>query len=67
KERMAIAVVTVHGANWTVHSSYIAAEYFRNYIGQIRKKEKIRNDSLKTVLANKPGSGLEMHAENYRK
>ncbi len=67
KERMAIGVVTVHGANWTVHSSYIAAEYFRNYIGQIRKKEKIRSDSLKTVLANKPESGLEMHAENYRK
>jgi penicillin-binding protein A len=67
KERMAIGVVTVHGANWTVHSSYIAAEYFRNYIGQIRKKEKIKNDSLKTVLANNPESGLEMHAENYRK
>jgi cell division protein FtsI/penicillin-binding protein 2 len=67
KERMAIGVVTVHGANWTVHSSYIAAEYFRNYIGQMRKKEKIRNDSLKTVLANKPETGLEMHAENYRK
>jgi membrane peptidoglycan carboxypeptidase len=67
KERMAIGVVTVHGANWTVHSSYIAAEYFRNYIGQIRKKEKIRNDSLKTVLANKPETGLQMHAENYRK
>ncbi|NLD91619.1 MAG: hypothetical protein GX639_03010 [Fibrobacter sp.] len=67
KERMAVGVVTVHGANWTVHSSYIAAEYFRNYIGQIRKREKIRNDSLKTVLANTPESGLEMHAENYGK
>jgi peptidoglycan glycosyltransferase len=67
KEHMAIGVVTIHGANWTVHSSYIAEEYFRYYIGEIRKKEKIRNDSLKTALANKPEGGIEMQTENYRK
>lgn len=29
---IAIGVVTVHGPNWTVHSSFLAAEIFRKYI-----------------------------------
>jgi cell division protein FtsI/penicillin-binding protein 2 len=33
--RIAAAVVTVHGPNWTVHSSYIAAELFRSYFKEL--------------------------------
>jgi penicillin-binding protein A len=36
---IAMAVVTVHGAFWTVHSSYIAAEAIRCYYDKNRKKQ----------------------------
>lgn len=45
KERISVGIVTVHGAYWTVHSSYIAAEYFRVYIGNLRKAEKHKKES----------------------
>jgi cell division protein FtsI/penicillin-binding protein 2 len=32
-KRIAVGVVTTHGEYWTVHSSYIAAELFKKYIG----------------------------------
>lgn len=50
QERIAIGVVTVHGAYWTVHSSYIGAEYFRSYIGSLRKIEKLKLDNQKTIV-----------------
>jgi cell division protein FtsI/penicillin-binding protein 2 len=28
---LAVAIVTTHGSMWTVHSSYIASEFFRNH------------------------------------
>jgi cell division protein FtsI/penicillin-binding protein 2 len=33
-QRIAVGVVTTHGEYWTVHSSYIASELFKKYIGQ---------------------------------
>lgn len=39
RQRIAIGVVTVHGAFWTVHSSYIAAEYFRKYLRTIQLED----------------------------
>jgi cell division protein FtsI/penicillin-binding protein 2 len=36
---IALAVVTVHGAFWTVHSSYIAAESIRCYYRRDREKD----------------------------
>ncbi len=40
-ERVAVAVLTVHGAYWTVHSSHLAAEAIRIYIESIQKKRNI--------------------------
>jgi len=37
-DRIAVAVITVHGAFWTVHSSYIAAEAIRVYFDKKRRK-----------------------------
>ena len=37
-QRMAVGVVTTHGEYWTVHSSYIASEMFKKYIGQAGAK-----------------------------
>jgi cell division protein FtsI/penicillin-binding protein 2 len=48
-ERIAVGVVTVHGAYWTVHSSYLAAEAFRKYLRtEQKKRERLerKNDSL---------------------
>lgn len=39
RQRIAIGVLTVHGAYWTVHSSYIAAEYFRKYLRSIQLQD----------------------------
>jgi cell division protein FtsI/penicillin-binding protein 2 len=55
QERIAIGVVTVHGAFWTVHSSYIAAEYFRTYIGSLRKTEQLNADKQKTIVKKDTG------------
>jgi len=33
-QRIAVGVVTTHGEYWTVHSSYIASELLKKYIGQ---------------------------------
>ena len=44
-QRIAIGVVTVHGAYWTVHSSFIAAEFFRVYLRSLQEqKEKIEQE-----------------------
>jgi len=39
-QRIAVSVVTVHGAYWTVHSSFIAAEYFRHFLKSVQDKQK---------------------------
>ncbi len=39
-QRIAISVVTAHGAYWTVHSSFIAAEYFRHFLRSVQDKQK---------------------------
>jgi hypothetical protein len=48
-------VVTVHGAFWTVHSSYIGAEYFRSYIGSLRKLEQLKIEKQKTIVKKDTG------------
>lgn len=54
-ERIAVGVVTVHGAYWTVHSSYIAAEYFRTYINTLRKNEKLKKEQIETLVSKDTG------------
>ncbi len=45
-ERIAIGAVTVHGAYWTVHSSYLAAETIDRYLRKIQERKKLLlNDS----------------------
>lgn len=39
QKRIAIGVVTAHGAYWTVHSSFIAAEYFRIFLRMEQEKK----------------------------
>ncbi len=39
RQRIAVGVLTVHGAYWTVHSSYIAEEYFRKYLRTIQLED----------------------------
>lgn len=39
-ERVAVGALTVHGAYWTVHSSYLAAEAMRYYLRSIQEKKK---------------------------
>lgn len=41
-ERLALGVVTVHGAYWTVHSSFIAAEALRTYLRAMQKSEETK-------------------------
>lgn len=49
-QRIAVAVVTVHDGNWTVHSSYLGAEIMRHTIRNrqifLAEQEKIKNDTL---------------------
>ncbi|MDO5577187.1 MAG: penicillin-binding transpeptidase domain-containing protein, partial [Fibrobacter sp.] len=47
QERVAAGVVTIHGEYWTVHSSFIAAELFRNYLRKLQKdKERQENEKV---------------------
>jgi cell division protein FtsI/penicillin-binding protein 2 len=39
-ERIAVGVLTVHGAYWTVHSSYLAAEAMRFYLKSLQEQKK---------------------------
>jgi hypothetical protein len=41
-ERIAIGAVTAHGAYWTVHSSYLAAEAMRFYLRNLQKEKETR-------------------------
>jgi peptidoglycan glycosyltransferase len=40
-ERIAVAVLTVHGAYWTVHSSYLAAEAMRTYLKSRQEQKRL--------------------------
>lgn len=40
-ERIAVAVLTVHGAYWTVHSSYLAAEAIRVHLTSRQDQKKL--------------------------
>jgi len=41
ERRLAAGIVTVHGAQWTVHSSYLAAEMFRLRIRALARHEAV--------------------------
>jgi peptidoglycan glycosyltransferase len=45
-QHIAIAVVTVHGSNWTVHSSYVAAEIMRAKIRAMRMEHERMADQI---------------------
>lgn len=51
-QRVAVAVVTVHDANWTIHSSYLGAEIMRNAIRNrqiyLAEQEKLATDTTST-------------------
>lgn len=55
KQHIATAVVTVHGAYWTVHSSYIGAEMMRRYIRtqQISQQKENKNTDSGRSVENK--------------
>ncbi|MBN1308786.1 MAG: hypothetical protein JXA18_12760 [Chitinispirillaceae bacterium] len=40
-ERIAVCALAVHGAYWTVHSSYLAAEAMRFYLQSVQEQKKI--------------------------
>lgn len=46
EKRIAVGVVTAHGAYWTVHSSFIAAEYFRHYIKKKQQEKKLTQQTI---------------------
>lgn len=50
KQRVAVGVVTVHGAYWTVHSSFLGAEVMRRYIRSIQIAQE---KAVKSVMATK--------------
>jgi len=45
--RLAVGIVTVHGPNWTVHSSYLGAELCRSYL-----RSKIRETRQRTDIVH---------------
>lgn len=48
-EHIAVAVLTIHGAYWTVHSSYLAAEAMRVYLKSRQDKNRpVRTDAHST-------------------
>ncbi len=55
-QRIAVSVVTAHGAYWTVHSSFIAAEYFRYYLKNVQdEQKKVLNEKTAVTLDFTPG------------
>jgi penicillin-binding protein A len=56
---LAVAIVTVHGRFWTVHSSYLGSEIFRKFLRplpqeQLAKQQGGRDASVSAPVANKP-------------
>jgi cell division protein FtsI/penicillin-binding protein 2 len=54
RQQIAVGILTVHGAYWTVHSSYIAAEYFRKYLRAIQLEEE---KALKMIASSSDSTG----------
>jgi len=54
ERRLAVAVVTVHGRLWNVHSSYVGAEIFRKYFRPAPGRQLARQNS---VPASGPAAG----------
>lgn len=54
RQQIAVGILTVHGAYWTVHSSYIAAEYFRKYLRAIQLEEE---KALKMIASTSDSTG----------
>ena len=52
--RLAVAVVTVHGRLWNVHSSYVGAEIFRKYFRPMPVRQLARQEH---VPASGPSAG----------
>jgi penicillin-binding protein A len=50
--RVGVAVVTVHGAYWTVHSSYLAAQMLREHVRETDKR-----DQAASAVASTTGEG----------
>ncbi len=43
-QHIAVCVVSVHGPNWTVHSSFIGAELMRNYVRNVQISQESVNE-----------------------
>ena len=52
-QRLAVGVLTVHGAFWTVHSSFIAAELIRVHLRAIQTAQEKAQKELSAVVQNK--------------
>jgi len=62
-QRIAISVVTAHGAYWTVHSSFIAAEYFRHYLKSVQDKQKKEMTEQSTITLHHTLGKLEQKTQ----
>lgn len=52
QQRIAVGVVTVHGAYWTVHSSFIAAEMFRIYLRTLQEDRTPKEDPEREIIVS---------------
>lgn len=59
---LAVAIVTTHGSMWTVHSSFIASEIFRNYFRPQRTKNAVSTSRAEKSqsLTAAPGGADEL-------
>lgn len=62
-QRIAVSVVTAHGAYWTVHSSFIAAEYFRHFLKYVQDKQKKQLAEQSAITLNYPPGKLNQKAQ----
>jgi penicillin-binding protein A len=66
QKRITAGIVTAHGENWTVHSSYLAAEAFRTYMKKCAAEEKVLLSQSKQKNTDKPapvsGSSLPVQS-----
>jgi penicillin-binding protein A len=51
---LAVGIVTVHGRQWTVHSSYIGSEIFRNFLRPAPKALATKQQSVRASAALAP-------------
>lgn len=48
RQQLAVGIVTVHGAYWTVHSSFLGAEVMRRYVRSIQIADEKRLQSVES-------------------